>query len=305
MKYPVLFSLVLAIALQLNCNTKQSQPDAAYLAQIQEWHQKRMESLQKPNGWLSLVGLYWLKPGENSFGDDPANDIVFPADKTPAFIGTFLLQDTTVTVRINPGIPVYHDNQPVTQMVLKNDLSGDPTILNYGSLSWYIIKRGDQYGVRLKDSESPRLKNFKGIEMFPINPEWRIRATFEPYEPLKTIEVPTVLGTVDESLCPGALVFSYNGKQYQLDPIAEPDAEQLFVIFGDQTNGVETYGAGRFLYVDAPDSNNVTYIDFNKSYNPPCIFTPYATCQLPPEQNILPFKVTAGEKNYQGEGHGE
>jgi len=165
MKYPVLFSLVLAIVLQLNCNTKQSQPDAAYLANIQEWHQKRMASLQKPDGWLSLAGLYWLNQGENSFGDDPANDIVFPADKAPAFIGTFLLQDTTVTVRINPGIPVYHDNQPVTRLVLKNDLSGNPTILNYGSLSWYIIKRGDKYGVRLKDSESPRLKNFKGIDV--------------------------------------------------------------------------------------------------------------------------------------------
>ena len=188
-------------------------------------------------------------------------------------------------------------------MTLKDDREGTPDVLRYGSLSWYIIKRGDRYGVRLKDSESDLLKNFEGIERFPVDPDWRVTAIFQPYDSVKSIEVPNILGTIGQDPSPGKLVFQIKGNTYSLDPIAAPEDKRWFIIFSDVTSGEETYGAGRFLYIDAPGEDQTAILDFNKSYNPPCAFTPYATCPLPPEQNHLTLRVTAGEKNFQGYAH--
>ncbi len=281
---------------------KSSSVEPAYIEEIEQWHQRRIASLTKPDGWLSLVGLYWLKEGENRFGANPQNDIVFSTKKVPQFMGAFILRDSTVKVKINPGVEVFHQGKKVQQMILRSDADGKPTVLTYGTLLWYIIKRGDRFAVRLKDSNYPARKEFQDIERFPVDPAWRVIARFEPYNPPKTISIPTIIGTVEEERCPGALVFEINGKTYRLDPIGDPDDKQLFIIFADQTNGTETYGAGRFLYVDAPGPDGTTVIDFNKAYNPPCAFTPYATCPLPPDQNYLPIRVTAGEKKY-GKGH--
>jgi uncharacterized protein (DUF1684 family) len=183
-------------------------------------------------------------------------------------------------------------------MTMRNDMAGDPTKLALGTLSWTIIKRGERYGVRLRDHEHPMLKSFDGIETFPIDSTWRIEAIFELNNPSKIIAIPTVLNTITEEPSPGAFVFNINGKPYRLDATGKMTDKELFLIFGDQTNGKETYGAGRFLYVPTPDANGKTMIDFNKAYNPPCAFTEYATCPLPPEQNKLPVRITAGEKNY-------
>ena len=186
----------------------------------------------------------------------------------------------------------------MSSVQMKADVSGEPTILELNSLSWFIIKRGEEYGVRLRDSENENITRFKGIEMFPIDTTWRVSAKLEPYDPPKIIEVPTILGTISKETSPGALVFRLRGNIYRLDPIAEPGDESLFVIFADQTNGSETYDAGRFLYVNKPNENDSTIIDFNKAYNPPCAFTSFATCPLPPTQNVLPIRITAGEKKY-------
>ena len=184
---------------------------------------------------------------------------------------------------------------------MQNDLSGNPTVLTLGSLKWFIIKRGeDKYGVRVRDLRASLLENFKGIDTFPINEDWKIIAKYEPYNPPKIISIPSIIGTVDQDTARGSLVFEVNGEKYKLDPIKE--GNEFFIIFADETSGKETYGAGRFLYADMPDSLGNVILDFNKAYNPPCSFTKYATCPLPPKQNYLHLSVTAGEKNY-GEGH--
>lgn len=298
----IYFFLLLLVFSNFGCqpSDKSSAEQREYVKEIEEWQQRRLKNLTKPDGWLSLIGLFWLKEGENRFGSSSANPVRFPAEKAPAVMGSFTLQNDRVTVSILNNLPVLHEGKPVQSMEMQNDLSENPTILNYGSLSWFVIKRGDKYGIRLRDSESETIKNFKGLDYFPIDPGWKIQARFEPYSPAKKISIPNVLGTESEETCPGALVFEKNGQRFRLDPILEDNASQWFIIFSDETNGKETYGAGRFLYADPPDQNGITFLDFNKAYNPPCAFTPYATCPLPPEQNYLNLMVTAGEKKYQG-----
>ncbi|MGK9368254.1 DUF1684 domain-containing protein [Melioribacter sp. Ez-97] len=292
---------LLALSLLLfNCSDDLKEKGSPeYISQIKDWHKKRIENLKKENGWLNLAGLYWLKEGENSFGSDPSNDIVFPPE-APAFIGYFILSDSTVNVRINDNIEVYENGIPVKEKFMRSDIEDSTTVLQYGRFKWFAIKRGNLYGIRLRDLESPLLKNFEGIDTYPVNSDWRIEAKFEPYNPPKKIKIPTIIGTVEEENSPGALVFEKDGNTYRLDAI---DAgERLFIVFADKTSGVETYGAGRFLYTDKPDSGGTVIIDFNMAYNPPCAFTRYATCPLPPKQNYLKLKITAGEKNY-GELH--
>ena len=289
----------------LHCSNKEnlSEEEQKYIQSIEQWHADRIASLKKDDGWLSLAGLYWLKEGANTFGSSESNDIVFPQKTDPGKLGTIFLGGNKLKVQIASDAEVICENHPVDEMELIPDAAGKPTILQFDNLSWYIIKRGDRYGVRLKDSASSNLKNFKGIETYPINIKWRIHAKLEPYNPPKTIPVPNVLGDVYDESCPGTLVFKIDNETYQLDPIAENDSDKYFIIFADETNGEETYGAGRFLYTDAVDSNGYTWIDFNEAYNPPCAFTEFATCPLPPMQNRLPIKINAGEKNYHGSVH--
>ena len=297
--------LIISLVIIISCNNSQSNSEnnSSYVSSLQEWHQERIESLKGKNGWLSLVGLLWLEEGENSFGSDPSNDIIFPKERAPEFIGSFILQNEQVRIRIESGVKVLYQGKLVKDMKLRTDTDEEPTVLYSDSLSWFIIKRGGKFAVRLRDSDNPHLLEFKGIETFAIDPAWRIKARFEPYDPPKKISVPTVLGTIREETSPGALVFRINGETYRLDPIAEPNDKHFFVIFADKTNGDETYGAGRFLSVEKPGADGITRIDFNKAYNPPCAFTEFATCPLPPSQNRLRIKVTAGEKKYERTPH--
>lgn len=271
-----------------------------YIKEINEWHAQRVERLKNPGSWLNLVGLYWLKPGENTFGSDSSNDIVFPA-KTPAKMGTFILSDSVVSVKILDGVDVLVDSQKVEEAKLRPDTEKNTTVMNYGSFEWYIIRRSaDMYGIRIRDLNAEILNTFPGVERFPVNEDWNIKARYEPFDTPQEIDIPTIIGTVEKDYSPGKLIFEIDGKEYTLLPTSAGDG--LFIIFADQTSGVETYGAGRFLYVEGPDSNNIVNLDFNKSYNPPCAFSKYATCPLPPKENQLKVRITAGEKNY-GEGH--
>lgn len=295
------YGIIIIVFILFSCGENlKERGNPNYIAEIKAWHKRRIENLKKENGWLNLVGLYWLKEGENKFGSDKSNDIVFPP-KAPAFIGILTLKDSIVTVKINDGINVTSDGINIKSAELKNDMQRKPTVLEYGSLRWFIIKRGNKYGVRLRDLESELVKNFPGIETFPINIDWRLEAKFEPYEPPKKIFVPNVLGMIEEEYSPGALVFNKDGKAYRLDVLDEGNS--YFVIFADETSGVETYGAGRFLYVNKADSTGKIFIDFNKAYNPPCAFTKFATCPLPPKQNHLKLRITAGEKKFNGGMH--
>jgi uncharacterized protein (DUF1684 family) len=297
--YRVMTVVFLAVVFY-HCNdSKQiSKEEAAYIAEIEAWHAKRIQALTSKTGWLSLSGLYWLKEGENTYGSNPANDIKFPAGRSPEYIGSIYLQKGKIWTEIDNDVNVLVEDQKIATMEMDPDISGKPTILTLDSLSWFVIQRGDRYGIRLRDRESPYRRNFEGIENYAINIAWRIPAKLESYHPPKKIEVPNILGTVSEETTPGALVFTIDNIKYQLDPIAEPGDKKLFIIFADKTNNDETYGAGRFLYVEMPGEDGQTTIDFNEAYNPPCAFTPFATCLLPPAQNILPIKITAGEKKY-------
>jgi uncharacterized protein (DUF1684 family) len=253
---------------------------STYQAEIAEWRAKREAVLKAEGGWLSVAGLFWLHDGANRFGTDRGNDIVLPDG--PASAGIFELHDgKVVAVMDSSNRDIAHDSADVVKV---------------GRLSLFVIKRGDKMGVRLKDPGSEYRRDFHGIDYFPADESYRVTARFvsEPHK----IPILNVLGQTEDSECPGYAVFQLKGKEYHLHPILEePDAKQLFYIFRDLTTGKETYGAGRFLYSDMPKNGQVE-LDFNKAYNPPCVFTPYATCPLPPKENHLAVRIEAGEKNY-------
>ena len=273
----------------------------AHRAEIDAWRLRRLERLSRPDGWLTLAGLFWLEEGSNPFGSDKANAVVLPLP-TPPCMGELVLDRGAVRVRVAPGVELTAGGKPVSAAALRTDADGDPTSLDYGPVSFYVIKRRDRFAVRVRNSASPALAGFTGIDSFPIDPAWRLTARFEKYDPPKEVLVPSVIGGVDRETCPGAIHFEVGGQTYHLEPVLESGSDELFIIFGDRTNGLETYGAGRFLYAKWPDAEGRLILDFNKAYNPPCVFTPYATCPLPPSGNRLPIRIEAGEKTY-GEQH--
>jgi uncharacterized protein (DUF1684 family) len=263
---------------------------------VDAWHAKRIERLTAPDGWLTLAGLFWLNEGDNRVGSAPDSALVFPGS-APLHLGTLVRHGRAVELRLEPGVVLAAaDGKAFKGGALASDKGGAPTRLRHGSLVFFVIERSDRVGVRLRDEASPARKAFAGLERFPVRPEWRIEARFEPYVPKRELAVSTVIGTVEPSPSPGALVFAINGQTYRLDTVEEEGEDELFVIFGDQTNGKETYAAGRFLYVPRPDAAGRVAVDFNRSYNPPCAFTTFATCPLPPAQNRLKLRVEAGEK---------
>jgi uncharacterized protein (DUF1684 family) len=278
--------------------------EVGYKKEIEGWQRERLASLTKQDGWLSLIGLYWLKEGENAFGSGATTAIRLPKDRAPLIAGTLWLEDGHVRMTSHPAVEITAGGIPVTALPLKDDTEdGGPTILKFGTLLMNVIKRGDRVGVRVKDSDSRTRREFKGLEYYPVDQKWRIEARFEPYLPPKKIPITNVLSMTDDETSPGALVFDVGGTTYRVDPILEKGETDLFVIISDGTTGKETYGAGRYLYVAPPDKNGKVVIDFNKAYSPPCAFTNYATCPLPPPQNRLTLRIEAGEKKYAGTVH--
>jgi len=271
-----------------------------YSQDIEQWRAQRVTELTSDSGWLSLVGLFWLKDGANTVGSDANSDIAVA--KVPPHAGQFVLSNGVVTFETSVKNNFTVDGAPVTSLQLTSDADSKPTIVRNGSLSFQIIKRGEKLGVRVKDKESPDRLKFRGLEYFPASLQWRIDARFEPYNPPKPVPILNVLNMESDEPSPGAIVFEIDGKTYRLDAITEKDEPRFFMIFADDTRGKETYGAGRYLYVEPPDKNNHVVIDFNKAYSPPCAFTNFATCPLPPKQNVLPMRIEAGEK-YTDHGH--
>lgn len=276
---------------------------AEHAEEIVAWQTQRLKRLTAAEGFLSLVGLYWLEDGDNSFGSAEDNDLVFPA-AAPAHIGRFTLSTGVVSLQVENGVPVTHiDSTGAERAVqtldfpnLKND---DPEALRLESLRFYPIERDGRYGVRLKDTQSEIRLNFKGIEYFAVDSLWRIEARFEIFETPRSIAVPSIIGTVSETPWPGNIIFSVGGQEQRLAIFGEIGDKLFFTVFADETNGQETYGGGRFLVVEHLGEGRVI-ADFNKAYNPPCAFTPYATCPLPPPQNRLDVRIEAGER-YSGE----
>jgi hypothetical protein len=290
---------VLLAVLFLNADSPHAATSgSAYRAEVEKWRADRVHRLTADDGWLTVIALSWLEEGDNRVGSDSSNRIVLPPGKAPTLLGTIHLSRGNARLTVAPGVSVAHDGKPIASLDLVSDEKGEPTVVRYGTLSFHLIKRGDRLGVRVKDSASPSRRRFHGIESFPVAAAWRLPARLVPYQPKKSIPIPNVLGNVTREPSPGAVVFTVGGKEYRLDAVDEPGTDDLFLIFADRTNGTQTYGAGRFLYAPRPGPDGRTVVDFNKAYNPPCAFTAFATCPLPPPQNRLPIPVEAGEKRY-------
>ena len=267
-----------------------------YVTEIEQWRAKREERLKADGGWLTVTGLFWLKDGPNTLGSAPGSDMVLPAP-APAKTAVIDFTNGKATVRVEPGAAVTSGGKPVTTMPLRADTAeGGPDTLVLGPLSLTVIERGGRYGIRLKDNDAKQRREFAGLTWYPVSESHRVVARFVPHPTPKTIAIANVLGQEDQQPSPGSAVFTIAGKEVRLDPILEsPDAKQLFFIFRDATAPRDTYPAGRYLYTDLPKDGVVT-LDFNKAYSPPCAFTAFATCPLPPPQNRLPIRIEAGEK---------
>ncbi len=291
----ILFSLSTCVATLPDSNEALSE----YEKQILDWHHERNARLNQSDGWLTLSGLFWLEQGDNRFGAAADNQLIFHGENVPPWMGVLHLEGDSVSIRVSDSVQIYLQDALVNETGLKKDDSGDPDILTWGSLTWYIIQRGERTGVRLKDSKHPNYVNFKPTELFPIDSAWRIPATIESFDTTTRVDIVNVLGDTSPTATPGLLHFKINKHSYTLTPLADPGDESYFIIFGDATNGLSTYGAGRFLVVPAVDEKGETFIDFNKSYNMPCVFSAYATCPLPPAENMLSVEIEAGEKAYE------
>lgn len=291
----VLFLLALAPALPA--------ADEAYRAGIGRWRTEREARLRADGGWLTVVGLFWLEEGENRLGSDSSSEVALPAGSAPARAGVLELKERQVTVRLEPAVRATIGGKPARgASLLRPDSSGTPDVLEMGRLSLHVIERGGRLAIRLKDRESAARLAFDGLSWFDVDERWRVEASFVPYDPPKQIKVPNVLGRSEPMPSPGRAEFVIGGQAVSMDGVLESsDAPEIFFIFRDRTTGVETYGAGRFLYAARP-VNGKLILDFNKAYSPPCAFTAFATCPLPPPQNALPVRIEAGEKSY-GRGH--
>jgi len=266
----------------------------SYQEEIQEWQQSLDANLRKENSWLALAGLFWLDEGKNTFGASDENDIVFPDAGIPLQIGVFNVDGDTVTLKVTADTPIDVDGVPAKEALLRPDISGEPTQLKLSSLTFILIQREDGFGIRLWDAKNPTRDSFPGRQWFPIDKNFRIEGSYQRYADGQLASFERKNGAAFEARLEGEVRFSINGEAHALAAFEDENGE-LFIMFRDATNGSESYGSGRYLSVDAPQ-DGVAIIDFNRAVNPPCAFTPYATCPLPPAQNNLPIRIPVGEK---------
>ena len=296
---------MLSLSLASSANDKGSDDLSAWQHDQLAWRAQRATGLQAPEGWLSLIGLGWLKEGDNSLGS-AADSRVQIAGKWPAHIAIVRLEKGTLRLLAPAeGFPkeLLVDGQAAKEQALLADDSEKVSKLTLGTLTIIAIHRGEQFGLRIKDLQAPTRVGFHGLRWYEPNAAYRVHARWIPYDPPKTLDIPTVLGTTTQMPAPGAAEFTIDGQVVRLEPVLEdPKATELFFIMRDATSKTTTYGAGRFLYTQLPDHGvsqpGEVWLDFNQAVNPPCAFTPYATCPLPPPQNRLSVPIPAGEQRY-------
>jgi len=289
-----LWALVFTSLLMGACDSGAGGMDLSELeADVLSWREGRLDRLMAPTGYLTLAGLFWLEQPSTSFGSAADNDVLFP-QKAASHLGEFQLTDDGVLMIARPGVDVRFDDEAVESILIADDTTESPVMITHGSLAWTVIKRDGRYAVRLRDIENPVLESFPPLEYFPIDPAWRVEATFNRYDEPRTVAVSTViegLGWNPES--PGVVVFEKDGENFELEGYTS--GEQLFFVFGDRTNARETYPAGRFLYAAMPEDGGRTILDFNRSYSPPCAFNDFSTCPVATPRNRLPTVVDVGE----------
>ncbi len=295
------YSAVAAALLTAVSCARPPDPDPAWAAEIEQWRARRTASLTSPDGWLTLVGLHWLEPGRNRVGSGNEVEILLDFDRVPPHAFTLeLTPDRRVLLEPVAGAALAVDGEPAAPRQLATDRSGKPSLLALGPLRMVVIQREDRFALRVRNPNSPVRANFKGLEYFPLDPRYRVEARLERYPTPKTVQVPAAQGPPQRMLAPGVVHFALRGRPLSLQPLlSSPDDRSYFFVFRDATSGSETYGAGRFLEAAAPPAgSDLLVLDFNRAYTPPCAFTPYATCPLPPPENVLPLPVRAGEKGY-------
>ncbi len=268
--------------------------EAAYRSGLLEWRAERLARLRAPTGYLTQVGLYWIEDGRYRMGSAPDADIVLPASAAE-YVGDLVVSDGEVHMRVADGVEVLWDGQAVGELALPADVTGNQVMVEHGSVAWSIIERGGKLAVRIRDFEHPWIRSFGPIPYFDIDPRWRVHATLRRYEAPRQITVDTVIeGFQQFPVAPGLATFEIDGVAYELEP--QLSGDQLFFVFGDDTNRDDTYGAGRYLYADLPGDDGSFILDFNKATSPPCAFNDFSTCPVASPRNRLPVRVEAGEK---------
>jgi uncharacterized protein (DUF1684 family) len=270
----------------------------AYRSEVEKWRAEHEANLKSETGWLTLAGLFWLKPGTNTIGSGDGFDIGLTENFKAGKFGSIEFDGSNAVLTVESGINASVGEKPIiTALELLPDGKGKPTVVQTGSQSFYLIKRENRYGIRLKDRQTPKLKTFNGLHWYPVDESFRITADFESFSEPKEVLVPNVFGGEFRMKSPGLLKFRINGKVLTLQPVVEEGEKKLFIIFRDLSSKKHSYAAGRFLYTDLPVNGKVV-LDFNKAENPPCAYTPFATCPLPPVQNRLNIEIAAGEKKF-------
>jgi uncharacterized protein len=272
--------------------------DPAHEKSVQEYRTKLETTLKSDTGWLTVAGLHWLKPGETSFGSDPKSGFVLPNGKAPAKAGVFRFDGKKVSLKAESASGIQVNGKPFTEGALQDDSGGkDADLVTLGPLTMTIIERGGKIGIRMRDKTSKYRKEFTHRSWYPVKADYKVKGKFLPYATPKKLRVPTVIeGVVEEHESPGDIEFALGGATHKAQVLKAGEG-QLWLIFRDRSSGKATYPAGRFLYGELAKDNTVSF-DFNKAYNPPCAFTPYATCPLPPRQNSLKVAIEAGELTY-------
>jgi uncharacterized protein (DUF1684 family) len=275
---------------------------SSYTTTIARWRGDREARLKADDGWLTVVGLEWLKNGESNIGSNPGSTVVLPRS-APDRVGTLTLAGGKVRFKPASGLApgaVMINGQPAREMELKPDIDPTYTRVAVGRVKFFIIQREDKFGVRIKDNDSATRREFTGLRWYAVDPSWRITAQYVPFDKPRELTFETLVGVKERDQSPGYVQFERNGKQYRMDAVV--DDNELWFVMRDATSGKSTYAASRFLYTELPKNGlkqpGAVIVDFNKAENPPCVFTPYATCPLPPPQNRLTLAVTAGEQMY-------
>jgi uncharacterized protein (DUF1684 family) len=267
-----------------------------YKKQVEKWRSEHQKGLLKDDGWFTVAGLFWLKDGINTVGSGEGYDVQLTLSFKHGKFGEIDFHNGSASLHVAEGVDATSGGKVISSIELvSGGATTKPTIVQTGSQSFFLIEREGKYAIRLKDKNNPGRINFHGLKWYPINPAYRTTASFEAFSQPKEVLIPNVLGSSFKMKSPGILHFKLAGKQYSLQPVEDED--KLFIIFRDLTSKTETYGAGRFLYADQPVKGKVV-LDFNQAENPPCAFTEFATCPLPPQQNRLDIEIKAGEKRY-------
>jgi uncharacterized protein len=285
------------LLLMINClGATSAQEDTAYLAEIERWREKRLADLKAEDGWLSVTGLYWLRPGETHVGSDPSCDLLLP-ERLPGSIGSLSLTEGNVDFRPAPGIAVMRNGQPFQGGPIHSDADEHPDVLAVADVKLILLKRGQRFAIRTKDKQSPLRTSFAGLRWYPPRENWRIRATFVPHASSTKLKLDTIVGETEAFESPGHVTFERDGKKYRLDAAAQKNGS-LWFVFRDGTSGRTTHGGARQLDAEPP-KGGVVILDFNNAVNLPCAYIPYATCPLAPPQNRLKLAIEAGELKYE------